>query len=246
MIEEHLELTCPYEPLKDFLSRYEFRMNEVESENLELRNRVGGLESGMTEMREVLDSIKSDLGAFYTPPLTRLPSAPNSTFPEGFIPLTESPSSPSPLTNTIESLSLSMQSLNSSFLLIENRQNEDFQLSDETLAKFSEEINSLRGGLFGMRMSMHHLLMEFNRFSSPNGFTGRGRMGMGMTGGMNRSEEGGGNSSSGSISDDETAPRFLGNGFSSSFPSNYGSSGSSSSGRNGMVGIGVRRYSTKL
>ena len=69
MTEEHLEVSCAYEPMKEFLDRYEARMGEVEGENTVLRMRCERLEEGMREMRDVLEGVRRGMGEFWVPPL---------------------------------------------------------------------------------------------------------------------------------------------------------------------------------
>lgn len=69
MTEDHLEVSCAYEPMKEFLDRYEVRMGEVEGENGVLRRRCERLEEGMREMREVLEGVRGGMGEFWVPPL---------------------------------------------------------------------------------------------------------------------------------------------------------------------------------
>lgn len=65
MLEEHLEVTCAYEPVKEYLDRQETRLVEVESENKVLSSRCLGLERGMQDMRSVLDDVRASMGAFF-------------------------------------------------------------------------------------------------------------------------------------------------------------------------------------
>lgn len=65
MVEEHLEVSCAYEPLKEYLERQELRLVEMESENKVLSARCSGLEEGMQEMRAMLEGMRLSMGAFY-------------------------------------------------------------------------------------------------------------------------------------------------------------------------------------
>ena len=226
MVEEHLEIACPYEPIKECLTRYDGRIFEVESENFALRTRVGGLESGMEEMRGMLEGIKAGLGTYFVEP-TRSTDRNSSTRPtngtgrlavDQITPLSASPSvsddhylqefydefvapiyptptpppltiqstshtTPSLLTTTLDSISTSLASLHQELSNIESRRNGDLFIADETRGQFAEELGSIKGVVHGMRMQMHHLLMEFTRMTG-----GRGM----FAGGINQSQGGGG------------------------------------------------------
>lgn len=255
MMEEHLEVICAYEPIKDFLFRYESRIGEVESENSMLRRRCEGLEEGMKDMREVLDGIKNGMGSywgptiglkreeenvvavpipaqtisrsrdlvierlgeadveeFFTPPLSTsiptpiiptpiitsnsLPSpspsfapfpVPSSPLPSSsalpppiqstFVPFTSfSNPEPLPLPSVLSYLSNSIESLSTSLLTLE--ENQSLNLMNETL-RIQEDIGSIRGVVHGMRMQMHHLMMEISQNNNVNN-----RFGMMNTGGF--------------------------------------------------------------
>ena len=213
MVEEHLEIACPYEPIKECLTRYDGRIFEVESENYALKARVGGLESGMEEMREMLQGIKAGMGMYYVEPTrnvdrTAVPRATNGSGRPATdrgtpLPLTASPAanddrylqeffdefvapvysdpvrppppthttsttSPALLTTTLDSITTSLASLHQELSNVESRRNEDQFIADETRGQFAEELNSIKGVVHGMRMQMHHLLMEFTRFTGGN------------------------------------------------------------------------------
>lgn len=72
MLEDHLEVSCAYEPIKDYLNRQEARLVEVEGENKLLATRCSGLEEGMKEMRSMLEAIRQGMGGFYVEPSREL------------------------------------------------------------------------------------------------------------------------------------------------------------------------------
>ncbi|KAK4692284.1 hypothetical protein P7C70_g9164, partial [Phenoliferia sp. Uapishka_3] len=79
MVEDHLEVSCAYEPIKDLLLRYDARIEEVESENRGLRVRVEGLEEGMRDMREWMEGVRNSLGGLWVEPIRRAGFAGNTT-----------------------------------------------------------------------------------------------------------------------------------------------------------------------
>lgn len=97
LVQDHLEVACPFEPLKEFFGRYDDRVTEVESENWQLKKRIEMLESGVQEMGAVLNAIKKGLGEYYVGPSS---SAATTASPTTAI---HSISAPSMSTGTVSS-----------------------------------------------------------------------------------------------------------------------------------------------
>lgn len=291
MQEEHLDVSCAYEPLKDFLRRHETQLSRVEDENRVLQTRCEQLEDGMREMREMLDGVRMSLGELWVPPSSirsriekrhvltfkpepRLaevavdddpslcfgdlyppPSSPNTlrspSLPPVTIPPTKSspsqspsfaddpplPSWPNPLSFSapvqsfplpfpsspsssaklgrspppslpaiLAEISKSIQDLSSNIVDLESRQNSNLMTETRLM---QEDVQSIRGGLHGVRMAQHYLMMEVGRLT--NGNIGGMAIGIGQRQDMGSSSHSDGAESN---SDDDQpqqqgmAPRF--------------------------------------
>ncbi|KAK4054644.1 DNA mismatch repair protein [Microbotryomycetes sp. JL221] len=65
MHDEHLDLTCPYEPIKDYLDSQHSRLVELESDNSMLSARCTNLENDMSDMRQLMSALRSNMGSFF-------------------------------------------------------------------------------------------------------------------------------------------------------------------------------------
>ncbi|KAK4054235.1 hypothetical protein OIV83_001261 [Microbotryomycetes sp. JL201] len=65
MLDEHLDLTCPYEPIKDYLARQDARLVELESDNLMLAARCANMENDMKEMRQLMLGLRANMGVYF-------------------------------------------------------------------------------------------------------------------------------------------------------------------------------------
>ncbi|KAM0789474.1 hypothetical protein ACM66B_000294 [Microbotryomycetes sp. NB124-2] len=65
MLDEHLDLTCPYEPIKDYLARQDSRLVELEGDNAILAARCASMESDMKEMRQLMLGLRNNMGEYF-------------------------------------------------------------------------------------------------------------------------------------------------------------------------------------
>lgn len=222
MLEEHLDMACAFEPLKDYFALYETRVTESEGENWALQQRVVGLEAGMQDMRATVEGLKRGLGDYYIPPVASTsqlgepevreqhhvrpteiaprPSATASILSSTVTPLPASISVPN-LSQQITTVTASLASLSGSLTNLDQRLSST--LSAETM-RIQEEINSMRNLLHSMRMQTHFTLMEVGKVVEGLN-TVRGFQGIGMRTGMMMEDNG----SAGSLSDDDLQAPLL-------------------------------------
>lgn len=214
MAEDHLELQCPFEPLKEFWERYDTRIGEVEAENYELKRRCEGLEAGMVEMKESIESLKRGMGSlgdvvptFDLPPLPRrwqlpydlerpeeqlshptpypgfmppseheLPPPPNAlvqpqpaspVFPDHTTPGSPPPPPPVTVPSLLRSLHETIAALSSDICALEERQT-------GAILRSQDDVGGLRAVMHGMRVQMHHLIMDVGRLTGGGGVVGLG------------------------------------------------------------------------
>ncbi|SCZ89367.1 BZ3500_MvSof-1268-A1-R1_Chr9g10384 [Microbotryum saponariae] len=185
MADEHLDVACPYEPIKTYLDQQKGIIDRVEGENWWLRQRVGKLEEGMREMREVLEGVRRGMGEFWVAPEpSSVPEptevdATSSTERFDSTPLLEalplsvsvgsrlsSPGLATPsttLSTQLSSLQSQLGSLQSSHSSLEAGLS---QTIHHDSIRTGEEIASLRAVTHGLRMQMHHVMMDVNRLIS--------------------------------------------------------------------------------
>ncbi|SGY14245.1 BQ5605_C010g06117 [Microbotryum silenes-dioicae] len=185
MADEHLDVACPYEPIKTYLDQQKGIIDRVEGENWWLRQRVGKLEEGMREMREVLEGVRRGMGEFWVAPEpSSVPQptkvdATSSTERFDSTPLLEalplsvsvgsrlsSPglaTSSTTLSTQLSSLQSQLGSLQSSHSSLEAGLS---QTIHHDSIRTGEEIASLRAVTHGLRMQMHHVMMDVNRLVS--------------------------------------------------------------------------------
>jgi hypothetical protein len=234
LIQEHLELTCPFEPLKQFFGRYEDRIGVVEGDNWELKKKVEILESEMKEMRGVLDAVRKGMGDYYVGPSTStsalsIPAAPSTQtilsndesrrHPSPSPPLP--PMSPTttqslrltvdttPVTPTTQPPSLARQiSLMSTSLtsLTASLTSVDNRLS----TALSTETMRLQEEIGLLRGSMHQSRMQSHFVLQEVNRMTEGLNFLSSQSGMNHLGMGGGRRDDGGGSDDDELPRFFG------------------------------------
>ncbi|KAM0748678.1 hypothetical protein T439DRAFT_316602 [Meredithblackwellia eburnea MCA 4105] len=172
MVEEHLEVTCAYEPLKDLLKLYDARLESAANENVVLRRRCEALEDGMRDMKDMLDDVRRSMGDSVHAIPSSSPFA--SVIKEASPTTTVSP----PLPTLVNKLTSSVQSLTNSLHSLDAKHSTN--LHNESM-HLMEEVQSVKGVLHGVRMQMHWVLMELgNRNYPASGLGMAGGMGMGM------------------------------------------------------------------
>ncbi|SCV69721.1 BQ2448_1115 [Microbotryum intermedium] len=189
MAEEHLDVSCPFEPIKTYLDQQKSTIDRVEGENWWLRQRVGKLEEGMRELRDVLEGVRRGMGEFWVapPPSTSvlepgqidlssstkrfdLTSSFEAVPPSGSTVPFHTPLASLALATPSNTLSTQISSLQSQLASLQSSHSSLEAGLSQTIhhdsIRTGEEIASLRAVTHGLRMQMHHVMMDVNRVVS--------------------------------------------------------------------------------